>query len=74
MTSNSLQWIASNYVRLHGLRNWTWRQIIDGIVFEHRHHIKQKYKGKSNVRTHHLEGLWETLLDIAGIQHLNEVP
>ena len=31
----TLSWLASSYKRKYGLRKWTWRKIIEGIVDEH---------------------------------------
>ena len=33
--TNSFRWLDQNYIRRHGLRKWTWRAIIEGIITEH---------------------------------------
>ena len=31
---NRVNWLSDRYVCLYGLRNWTWRVIIEGIISE----------------------------------------
>ena len=31
---DSLEWLSRNYILINGLRNWTWKVIIDGIILE----------------------------------------
>ena len=33
--TTSFRWLDQNYIRIYGLRNWTWRVIISGIISEH---------------------------------------
>ena len=30
----SFEWLAENYTRIYGLRNWTWLTLIEGIKNE----------------------------------------
>ena len=39
---NSFEWLAENYIRKNGLRNFTWRTIFEGIRKEHILEIKLK--------------------------------
>ena len=31
----SFRWLEQNYIRIKGLRNFTWKTIINGIIDEH---------------------------------------
>lgn len=41
---NSFKWLAENYTRKNilGLRNWTWKTIMEGIRNEHLYYIKEQ--------------------------------
>lgn len=74
---DSLEWLATNYEREYGLRNWTWQVIIDGIIDEHRLENFRFEKGMESSITkledkefdmHHIEPLWYAFLDAGDIQ------
>jgi hypothetical protein len=62
-----VDWLSAKYIMLYGLRGWTWRLIIDGIISENM--LEEK---KVDVR--HIRLLWYTFLDVVGIKDLDSVP
>ena len=74
---DSLQWIAYNYVKKYGLRDWCWEIIVHGISKENFKHIlkAEKIKGSNNfVRQSMIKAVWVTFLQVACITDLQEVP
>ena len=66
---DSLGWLARNYIEVKGLRNWSWKLIIDGIILEnkqeHEHNSDQE-----NIETQNIELLWHIFLTVSGITDL----
>lgn len=57
---------------IYGLRDWTWRVIIDGVVRENMIYLGGSEK--SNIDVRHIRLLWYTFLEVAGIDDLDRVP
>ena len=67
---DSLSWLANNYIKKMGLRKWTWKVIIDGIIVEQIRSIENLTENDmQNVRI-----MWHTFISVAGITNLREVP
>ena len=69
----TLSWLASSYKRKYGLRKWTWRKIIDGIVDEHMFVIGLE-GSSNNLAKGHLDLLWHTFIRVAKITELDRQP
>ena len=67
---SSIQWLEANYIRIFGLRNWTWKSIINGIITEHIKIIKSE-QGSKEIDKEHVHLLWHTFLQVAGIKEVN---
>ena len=64
--------MSEKYILLYGLRNWTWRRIIDGVITEN---MKEFESGsKKSVDFRHVRLLWYTFLKVVGIQNLDSIP
>lgn len=60
-------------MRRFGLRNWTWRTIIQGIISEH--HKQISIEGiESDIDSKYVDLIWFTILKLAGIEDLDCVP
>ena len=70
--TNSFRWLDQNYIRLYGLRNWTWQVIIDGIISEHLIQIERG--GDDEIDAKYITLIWQMVLETAGIEDLNKVP
>ena len=70
---DSLFWLSKNYIWKRGLRTWTWRIIIEGIIEEHTKTLVLEFKS-TNIDMVHIELIWHTFLKVAGIKNLNSVP
>lgn len=71
---DSLQWLSENFIKKHGLRrNWNWKRIIKGIIFEHFLVIKEKDKS-GDLETENIELIWYSFLSASGIKDLTETP
>ena len=62
---SSLEWLSDSYIMKHGLRNWTWKVIIDGIIQEHLRIIQAKnkdagYKCCDPIGLKHVKLIWTT--------------
>ena len=72
---DSLQWIANNYIRRYGLRNWCWRIIIAGICEEHIQDINNQDNSRKNkIKVGMIKSLWQTFVMVSGIRDFEEVP
>ena len=72
-----LRWLDENYQNRFGLRNWTWRTIINGVIAEHLLSIKsdtEPNKEIDQMNEFHINLLWHTLLKTAEIFDLDQVP
>ena len=68
-----MQWLAENFIKKNGLRNWTWKRIINGIIKENIRSIK-KDRLKNDIELNFIELLWHTFLKVSGITKLHIVP
>ena len=66
---DSLQWLAENYIKMNGLRNWTWKTIIKGIISEHIKTIKMDIH--CDIDANQVEFIWLSFLKVAGIYDLS---
>ena len=69
----SYRWLDQNYKRIYGLRNWTWRTIIEGIIVEHKKLIKAE-GSKSEIDLAYVSLIWYTILELSGIKNLDTIP
>ena len=69
----SLQWLDENYKRRKGLRNWTWKTIITGVITEHIKVIEMQSDG-GEIENDHVHLLWHAFLRAAGVLDLDKVP
>ena len=71
----NFDWLSDKYMLLHGLRNWTWRVIIEGIIRENIFQLSSSSTGSQKpVAYQHIRVLWFTFLEVAGIKDLDKVP
>lgn len=70
----SFRWLEQNYVRIKGLRNWTWKTIVEGIIDEHLNQIKMKGEESEQINAKYVGLIWHTFLRLAGITNLRVVP
>ena len=68
----NFDWLSEKYMLIYGLRDWTWRVIIDGVVCENMIYLGGSEKSSIDVR--HIRLLWYTFLEVAGIDDLDRVP
>ena len=56
-----------------GLRNWTWKTIIDGIIAEH---LKSNHSSSSNgeIDDQNIRLMWNMFVKLSGVDDLNQVP
>jgi hypothetical protein len=59
--NQSLQWLSENFIKKNGLRRWTWRRIIRGIIKEHIKSIEQN-KDEEKIDKKYVEIIWHTFL------------
>ena len=71
--NDSLQWLSENFIKKNGLRNWTWRRIIRGIIKEHFKSIETN-QVENDVDIRYVEFIWLTFLQVSGIKNLKSVP
>jgi hypothetical protein len=72
LNHDSLGWLAENYIIKKGLRNWTWKVIIEGIIEEHMRSLVRDSNKEMN--KDQISLLWLTFLNTAGISDLKKVP
>lgn len=70
---NRVNWLSDRYVCLYGLRKWTWRVIIEGIISENMRECQSNCKD-SQVNIEQIWLVWYTFLKVAGIYHLDSAP
>ena len=58
---------------LYGLRNWTWKLIIEGIIAENMLEYDKDEKSPK-VDERHIRLLWYTFLEVVGIKDLDSIP
>ena len=75
LEQNSVQWLAENYRKMRGLRNFTWKKLMDGIILEHKRFIRSN-RSYHRMNDHNINLLWVTFFKVAGIQDsdLKKVP
>jgi len=67
--------LSDKYIMVYGLRDWTWRLIIEGIVSENMlEYQSQGNKLKKKVDVRHIRLLWFTFLEVVGIKDFDSVP
>lgn len=64
--------MAENYIKIHGLRGWTWESIIKGIIIEHIKSVESQ--SDKEIEAHHIEILWHSFIQVAGVENLKSVP
>ena len=70
---DSYSWLANNYIWKKGLRNWSWKVILDGIIKENiRSNLDKNKIDKLDIE--HINLVWKTFLKVAGIEDLKKVP
>ena len=69
----SYRWLDQNYTRINGLRNWTWRTIIQGIINEHKKLISAEGLN-STIELKYVSLIWFTITKLAGIDNLDRMP
>jgi len=69
----SYRWLDENYQRRYGLRDWTWRKIIEGIILEHKRQIEADGP-KSKMDPKYVSLIWHNILKLANIKNLDEMP
>ena len=68
-----LSWLSENYIFKFGLRNWTWKVIIDGIIIEHVKFLS-KNKDIDDEKIYHVKLIWYSFLHVQGITDFSKVP
>ena len=74
MEFKKVNWLSDKYLAEYGLRKWTWRVVIDGIVKENVETFQSELGKTKTVDHSKIELLWYTFLDIAGIKNLDSIP
>ena len=69
----SFKWLAENYIRKKGLRNWTWKTIIEGIRNEHLHELKAQ-GDKNEIDDKFVYMIWNMFLKFGGVVDFNKTP
>ena len=69
----SYQWLDEQYVGKYGLRGWTWRTIIQGVINEHLNQLKEKGE-ETKIDAEYVALIWHTIANLAGITNLDRVP
>lgn len=65
--------MAENFIREYGLRNWTWKTIIEGIRDEHLHEIKAQ-GDDSEIDATFIYMIWNMFLKFGGVVDFNKTP
>ena len=65
---DSLSWLSNNYIKKYGLRRWTWRKIINGIIKEQ---ILYTADQEDSIEYQHVKLVWMTFLKVQDIDDLN---
>ena len=68
---DSLSWLSNNYIKKYGLRRWTWRKIINGIIKEQ---ILYTADQEDSIEYQHVKLVWMTFLKVQDIDDLDQVP
>lgn len=74
---SSLEWLSNSYIMKHGLRGWTWKAIIEGIIREHQRVIEANRKCSKccdAIGSQHVKIIWYTFFQMYGITNLQSVP
>lgn len=58
---DSLSWLSNNYIKKYGLRRWTWKKIITGIIKEQIVFAKEK---DDQIQYTHIKLVWMTFLKV----------
>ena len=61
-----VDWLSDKYILLYGLRNWTWRLIIEGVIDENMQEFQDDSENKK-VDVRHIRLLWYTFLEVVGV-------
>lgn len=69
----SFKWLEQNYLRIHGLRDWTWIKIINGIIKQHQKEIENKGEA-SEIDEKFISLIWMTIFELSGINDFKKVP
>ena len=64
--STSFQWLEQNYIRIYGLRKWTWRAIMSGIIKEHINQVENESEN-SEIDAKYISLIWRSVFELAGI-------
>lgn len=70
---NSFSWLSENYIRIYGLRNWTWKAIIEGIKSQHILEIKSN-PDDNNIDVKFAQVIWSIIVKFGGVIDLNKIP
>ena len=69
-----VNWLSGKYMLIFGLRNWTWRVIINGIINEHLRVLNSDPQFQYEIEPKKIKLLWRTFLKVAGVDNLDRVP
>ena len=69
----SFRWLEQNYVRIYGLRNWTWESIINGVIKEHLRYLNDE-GNESYGDPKYIPLIWKMVMKLSGIEDLKRVP